>query len=47
MSAMKVKTSIALSEDVLKAVDKRAQRRKQTRSNRLEAPEMLKYLVLP
>ncbi len=34
---MKVKTSITLSEEVLKAVDKRAKQHKKTRSDFIEA----------
>jgi metal-responsive CopG/Arc/MetJ family transcriptional regulator len=34
---MKVKTSITLSEDVLKAVDKRTKQQKKTRSDFIEA----------
>ena len=34
---MKVKTSITLSEDLLKAVDKRAKQQKKTRSDFIEA----------
>ena len=33
---MRVKTSITLSEEVLKAVDKRSRRQKQTRSDLIE-----------
>ncbi len=34
---MKIKTSITLSEDVLKAVDKRTKQQKKTRSDFIEA----------